>query len=139
MSKPVRTPTMAAIVVEATRLSRSIRESEEKLKDLKASLRKEAEKVAKRRDSDELVEFESAEGTATVCFVKDTVALIKGADPSSLQGVISDEVWDILFDTKYVLKSEFEDKLAALPKQTQAKVKPIVDWFPNAPRVILPK
>jgi hypothetical protein len=139
MGKPVRNPSIAAIVVEATRLSRSIRESEEKLKDLKASLRKEAEKVAKRRDSDELVEFESVEGTATVCFVKDTVALVKGADPSSLQGVISDEIWDILFDTKYVLKSEFEDKLAALPKQAQAKVKPLVDNFPNAPRVILPK
>lgn len=139
MQEPIRNARTAALVVEATRLHRSIKESTLKLEELKAKLRKEAEKIGKKRDSDELVEFESAEGTATVCFVKDTVGLVKGGDPRSLREDLSEDIWDILFQEKVVLAPEFEEKLGALPKAVQNRVKPILLWKENEPRVILPK
>jgi hypothetical protein len=136
---PVRTAKTAALVVEAARLQRSAKESLLRIEAIKAELRKEAEKVSKKRESDELVEFESVEGTATVCFVSDSVGLVKGADPRTLRETLSEDVWDVLFQLKAVLAPEFEDKLNALPGLVQRRVKTLLEWKANAPRVTLPK
>lgn len=126
-------------IVEAARLTRGIKEAEEQVARLKEIIREEAEKVAKRRKDDEKVEFDSSEGVATVCFPKDSVSLIKGANPNALREHLPAAVWEHLFQVKVCLQREFEDNFGSLTKQQQNVVSKQVEWCPNTPRVLLPK
>jgi hypothetical protein len=130
---------MAQTIVAAVELQRSIKESTEKLDALKATIRSEAEKIATKRKDDSLVEFESPVGTASVCFVKDAVSVIKGVNLHELKEIIPAQTWEHLFEEKIVLSSGFDVKHEVLPTRVQGVLKKYVEWNSRAPRVTLPK
>jgi len=133
---------LPAIVGKAIVLQRHVREMQGTLEELKGTIRSAAQLERRRRGGgDELVEFDSPEGTATVCFVKDTMHLVVGADPFTLQGAIPDRAWRALFEPRAVLVRGFVDRLSAmtLAKRERKSVERLVEWVTGVPRVILPK
>lgn len=136
---PVQNAKASKAIAEAAKINRAMKEGKERLDELKAIIREEAEKVATKRGDDEKVEFESPEGVATVCFVKDSVSIMKGANPRVLKEVLPEVVWSHLFNEVVVLSKEFGEAFDQLPKSQQNTVKKMVEWSENEPRVTLPK
>ncbi len=129
------------IVTQAAILNREIKERSAKLDVLKEKLRNEALKISTKRGEDEQLEFDSPEGVATVCFVRDAAAIIKGADPLTLRQYTSFplDTWHRFFATRIVLTDEFTDAYTLLAKTDQKLINKVVEWKERDPRVTLPR
>ena len=139
MTNPIRNERTQELVAKATRVNRQIRLLTLELETLKISIRKEAERVASRRGSEELLEFDSPEGVATVCFVSSTPSLLPSVDVWTELSSLDGEDWHALFDIEVVLAKGFTDRLPRRSKETQALVGKLLKWSDPAPRVTLPK
>lgn len=139
-AKKIKNSKASDAIAEAAKLNRKIKTQLARLDELKVFIRKAALAVATRRDSDDLVEFESDEGVASVCFVRDTLCLVKGSDPEMLRPEIPEELWDALFQTKVVLKNNARDAVETMmPGHYRDVVSALLETKENEPRVTLPK
>jgi hypothetical protein len=136
---PVHNAKVAKAIAEAAPLLRQVKEAQARIDELKILIRAEAEKVSTKRGDDALIEFESSEGTATVCFVKDAIGVVKGANLRLLKETLPAWTWNHLFEEKVVLSDEFGEAFEQLDKAAQKSVKKMVEWKPREPRVTLPK
>lgn len=133
---PVKNTRVSQAVAKAVELNRTIKTLQADLEGLKAVIRGEAEKLSK---DGELVEFDSPEGVATVCFYKDGAAAVEGANLWELKDSLPEVTWNDLFVEKVGLASGFNEKFAELRKRFQRILGEYIEWKPRAPHVILPK
>lgn len=136
--KNIQSTRVSALITEAADLMRIIKDASDRVNAIKLSIRLEGLRVKSRRGTNEAVVFDSPAGTASVVFVDDSPSLVKGADPCALREALGEETWLSLFNVKVTLAPAFEEALEALALPEQDKVKTIVVWSENTPRVILP-
>jgi hypothetical protein len=136
---PIKNARVAVAIAAAVEINRKVKALCTDLELLKATIRSEAEKASTARGDDNLVEFESDQGVATVCFPRDAVSPVPGANLRELQSVLPTTTWNHLFEEKVVLASDFSERFGALTKGNRATLKRYLEWSPRAPRVTLPK
>lgn len=133
---PVKNTRVSQAVAKAVELNRTIKTLQADLEGLKDVIRKEAEKLS---TDGELVEFDSPEGVATVCFYKDAATTVEGANLWELKDTLPKVTWEDLFVEKVALAPGFNEKFEELKKRQQRIVAEYVEWKARSPHVILPK
>lgn len=141
---PIKDPKTSALIAEAADLARAVKAHEARIDEIKALLRKEADKVMAKRPVDEqtnTVEFDSLAGACTVIFVSETPRLASGADPELLMKKFARAGidWALVFRKRWLLAAGWQEEVAGLPKPVQKALGELVDWEPSTPRVVLPK
>ncbi len=129
---------LEALIKDANDLHRKMAADGERLEEMKEKLRKEAERIGLSQTTSK-VTLESPHGNVEVVFVNDKCVFKKGANPLSLKTELDRATWQHLFEEKVVLGAEFEDALKLLPGPERTKVKALVEWKPQHPRVALDK
>ena len=133
-------PSLQQTIARATELSREVKALSAELEEHKAKLRKAGEKLAERKDIDEMIEFECDSGdVATVVFVKDAFSPIPGANLRELESALAGETWDDLLEERVVMKDDFGEKFERLDKSVQKQLSKYVERKPRDPRVTLPR
>jgi hypothetical protein len=128
-------------IEDATRLRRDIAEMTERLDACKARIRAYAESVGpeERRVDGGSVELESDEGTCTVVFVKDRLALCKGQTAEGLRNVLSDKLWSGLFEFKPALRDGGAQILTDLSTEDRRRLSGLLELRAQESRVTLAK
>ena len=139
---PIKDPKVSALVAEAADLARANKANEARLDEIKALLRKEADKVMARRPrnaEDNMVEFDSPAGACTVIYVDEIPRLASGADTDGLEARFPNLKWGDVFKKRVLLRAGWQEAVAGFPKPVQKALEKLVDWEPSTPRVVLPK
>ena len=136
-----RTTDISNIVADATVIHRQLKVLEKKLDELKFKLRSYAQELISVNKGTERVEIQSNEGTCTISFTKEKLAIKAGVDVEKLKNE-SAFIWDTWFIYKPILKEDTINVYQTLQDHAP-KLKFIVDQYlevkKNAPTLTFAK